>query len=46
MKIFLLDLKSQTEELINNKFAESDQERFYLNEKGYAVADEIIAKYF
>jgi oxygen-independent coproporphyrinogen-3 oxidase len=43
---FFIKFKSQTQELINNKFAESDQERFYLNENGYAVADEIIAKYF
>ncbi|MDQ3020033.1 MAG: radical SAM family heme chaperone HemW [Bacteroidota bacterium] len=33
-------------ELIQNNFASMDDKRFGLNEKGYALADEIIAKYF
>ncbi len=33
-------------ELIKNEYAELSNEKFILTEKGYAVADEIVAKYF
>ncbi len=33
-------------ELIKNEYAVMDKEKFQLNEKGYALADAIIAKYF
>ncbi len=33
-------------ELTKNNFAVNGNESFKLNEKGYALADEIIAKYF
>lgn len=32
--------------LLKNDYAEIDNEQFRLNENGYAVADEIVAKYF
>lgn len=32
--------------LLNENFAESNEEGFSLTEKGYAIADEIISKYF
>ena len=34
------------EVLLKENFAESNEEGFFLTEKGYAVADEIISKYF
>jgi oxygen-independent coproporphyrinogen-3 oxidase len=41
-KIFLNSIN----ELVQNNFAVKDHKRFVLNEKGFAIADEIIAKYF
>jgi len=38
--------RDQANELLKNDFAVMNPVRFYLNEKGYAVADEIISKYF
>ena len=43
---FGIRFSDQINELIKNGFAETDSVRFYLNGKGYAVADEIISKYF
>lgn len=43
---FRIRFRDQLNELIKNDFAGMDPAGFYLNEKGYAVADEIISKYF
>ena len=49
-KLFDEDFKSKYEESINeltkNKYAVMNTGEFKLNENGYAIADEIIAKYF
>lgn len=43
---FRIKFADQIGELLKNDFAELNSDRFYLNENGYAVADEIISKYF
>ena len=43
---FKVKFRKQISELIKNNFAVMDTGRFYLNENGYAIADEIISKYF
>lgn len=37
---------SSIDELIKNNYAELSNEKFNLTEKGFAIADEIVAKYF
>lgn len=48
--IFKEDFKTEfgnsVNELIKNKFSNISQDNFSLSEKGFAVADEIVAKYF
>lgn len=43
---FVNTFSGSVNELVKNNFAVNDAERFGLNEKGFALADEIIAKYF
>jgi oxygen-independent coproporphyrinogen-3 oxidase len=43
---FLLKFSDSANELLKNDFAYLNEEAFHLNEKGFAVADEIISKYF
>ncbi|MCY7362104.1 MAG: hypothetical protein LH629_08580, partial [Ignavibacteria bacterium] len=48
--IFKEDFKTEfgncVNELVENKFSNISQDNFSLSEKGFAVADEIVAKYF
>ena len=43
---FRIKFNSSVDELIRNNYGRLSKERFQLTEKGYAIADEIVAKYF
>lgn len=45
-KDFKFKFEGQINDLISNDFGQTDGNRFFLTEKGFAVADEIISKYF
>jgi len=45
-EVFMEKYKASIDELLKDNYAELSNVRFYLNGNGYALADEIVAKYF
>ena len=43
---FMKKFRDSANDLIKKEYASMDNEKFQLSEKGYAIADEIIARYF